>query len=226
MRPVLKELKKALNPEGGELCRFLINRKNNAQRTSVRKDYREAFETARVAYSIINQMDACLDSVIINNTDEIALLDTLNIGAAIQPDDFKRVAIAVAQFAFNKTIKARCLDKAGNRLQFDIIIDYSNLPFTADIFSIERAIDRVAQFASTHNFSHITVLAGDRKHHDVRVLEWSVCRAALEKIYFDVSSTSKARAEALEMAADEGHNDLRADLIAFSVEPWQEQKGE
>ena len=37
MRPVLKELKKALNPEGGELCRFLINRKNNAARSSVPK---------------------------------------------------------------------------------------------------------------------------------------------------------------------------------------------
>ena len=62
MRPVLKELKKALNPEGGELCRFLLNRQNNAQRTSVRNAYREAFDIAVSAFDVIFVLNAFEDS--------------------------------------------------------------------------------------------------------------------------------------------------------------------
>lgn len=211
MIPVIKKLKEMLEPEG-TLYRRVGWKTHNASVPTVRNAYSDAFNAASHAHSLFDRIDT------INNL--------------FGPDAAERAAIAVTQDAFNKFIKADIIEKADGRNFFYINIDHvcivpSNLAPPEDFAGrdfddLDILIDYIVTFADHNDFDRIKVIAADAGRDDVEVLDWSISRAAMQRLYLDAVKDMFDSAQVLEVIADEGEDDLRADLIAFSINPKEE----
>ena len=253
MVPVINALRKKLAPSGALCCRVADKYLKNADiNPTLYRAFKDADQALHAAHHILRAMehfatvfnpDSFVPAIIFAaDSDEYKLLENIKVGKSVKYGEgraiefyygeFEKVAVAVAQHAFNKVITADALDIANGRKYFYFDIDSINytpdepdFPFihtVADSDTLERALSEVVNFAAKYNFDSIKLIAAapvKQERPDVTCFEWHVSRASMQMVYFNEAEEMKYRLEALDIAADEGDDDLRADLIAFAVNP-------